>query len=74
MLYVLLGRAGAPTFYDKLLQVPVLNLSVILIDRAARSSVLRGFDPAAFGRSLAPPTLVPHHGELAWHPADEHTN
>ena len=54
VLYVVLGRAGAPTFYDKLLQVPVLNLSVILIDRAARSSVLRGFDPAAFGRSLAP--------------------
>ena len=53
-LYVLLGRAGAPTFYDKLLQVPVLNLSVILIDRAARSSVLRRFDPAALGRSLAP--------------------
>ena len=53
-LYVLLGRAGAPTFYDKLLQVPLLNLSVILIDRAARSTVLRRFDPAALGRSLAP--------------------
>ena len=53
-LYVLLGRAGAPTFYDKLLQVPVLNLSVILIDRAARSAFLRRFDPAALGRSLAP--------------------
>ena len=54
VLYVLLGRAGAPTFYDKLLQVPLLNLSVILIDRAARSTVLRRFDPAALGRSLAP--------------------
>ena len=54
VLYVVLGRAGAPTFYDKLLQVPVLNLSVILIDRAARSAVLRRFDPAALGRSLAP--------------------
>ena len=54
VLYVVLGRIGAPTFYDKLLQVPLLNLSVILIDRAARSTVLRGFDPAALGRSLAP--------------------
>ena len=54
VLYVLLGGAGAPTYYDKLLQVPILNLSVILIDRAARSAVLRRFDPVALGRSLAP--------------------
>ena len=53
-LYVLLDRAGAPTFYDKLLQVPVLNLSVIAIDRAVRSSPLRRLDPAALGRALAP--------------------
>jgi hypothetical protein len=33
-LYDLLGRAGMPTFYDKLLQVPLLNLSVRMIDRA----------------------------------------
>ena len=54
VLYVVLGRLGAPTFYDKLLQVPLLNLSVILIDRVACSAVLRRFDPAALGRSLAP--------------------
>ena len=53
-LYVLLDRAGAPTFYDKLLQVPLLNLSVIAIDRAVRSSFLRRLDPAALGRALAP--------------------
>ena len=53
-LYVLLDRAGAPTFYDKLLQVPLLNLSVIAIDRAVRSSPLRHLDPAALGRALAP--------------------
>ena len=41
-LYVLLDRAGAPTFYDKLLQVPLLNLSVIAIDRAVRSDVRCG--------------------------------
>jgi hypothetical protein len=34
-LYELLGRAGLPTFYDKLLQVPLLNLSVRMIDRVA---------------------------------------
>lgn len=36
-LYALLGRFGLPTFYDKLLPVPVLNLSVRLIDRVAKS-------------------------------------
>ena len=53
-LYVLLGRSGVPAFYDKLLQVPVLNLSIQLLDRMAHSRWLRGFDPAAFGRSLLP--------------------
>jgi hypothetical protein len=33
-LYSLLGVIGAPTFYDKLLCVPLLNLSVPFIDRA----------------------------------------
>lgn len=36
-LYSLLGKMGVPTFYDKLLCVPLLNLSVIAIDRAVRS-------------------------------------
>jgi hypothetical protein len=53
-LYQLLGAAGVPAFYDKLLQVPVLNLSVRLLDRAARSKWLEAFDPAQLGRSLAP--------------------
>jgi hypothetical protein len=53
-LYAALGRAGLPTFYDKLLQVPVLNLSVKMIDRAARSRVLRPFDPVALGQRLLP--------------------
>jgi hypothetical protein len=51
-LYALLGLAGVPTFYDKLLQVPLLNLSIKSIDRAVRSEALRRFDPAAIGRSL----------------------
>jgi hypothetical protein len=53
-LYRLLGSAGMPTFYDKLLQVPLLNLSVKAIDRAARSRWLRFFDPASLGRWLVP--------------------
>ena len=37
VLYTLLGALGAPTFYDKLLCVPILNLSVIAIDKIVRS-------------------------------------
>ena len=37
VLYALLGAVGAPTFYDKLLCVPLLNLSVQWIDSLARS-------------------------------------
>ena len=36
-LYTLLGALGAPTFYDKLLCVPLLNLSVQRIDGLVRS-------------------------------------
>ena len=54
LLYQWLGMAGLPTFYDKLLQVPLLNLSIKAIDRAARSRLLRPLDPAALGRALAP--------------------
>ena len=50
--YALLAGAGLPTFYDKLLPVPLLNLSVGLLDRAARSGVLRRLGPARRG-SLA---------------------
>ncbi|MBV9508120.1 MAG: hypothetical protein JO323_24265 [Acidobacteriia bacterium] len=53
-LYRILGSAGMPTYYDKLLQVPLLNLSVKAIDRIARSGWLRFLDPAALCRSLAP--------------------
>jgi hypothetical protein len=53
-LYQLLGSTGMPTFYDKLLQVPLLNLSVKGIDSVARSRFFRVFDPEALGRSLLP--------------------
>ena len=53
-LYSVLTHAGLPGFYDKLLQVPVLNLSIKLIDRTARSKAFRAFDPVALGRGLTP--------------------
>jgi hypothetical protein len=53
-LYALLGNLGLPTFYDKLLQIPVLNLSIKLIDRLARSNALQRVDPTAIVRPLAP--------------------
>jgi hypothetical protein len=53
-LYQLLGSMGMPTFYDKLLQVPLLNLLVQAIDQLMGSRWLRALDPAALGRALAP--------------------
>lgn len=43
-LYAILGNAGVPTFYDKLLCVPLLNLSVRGIDHLVRSWSARGVD------------------------------
>ena len=59
--YALLARAGLPTFYDKLLPVPLLNLSVGLLDRLARSPTLRRLGPARLGALAAagPPPAVP---------------
>ena len=49
-----LGRLGIPTFYDKLLGVPLLNLLIQLIDRAARSPLLARLDPGAIAERLLP--------------------
>jgi hypothetical protein len=52
-LYALLTAAGLPTFYDKLLQVPLMNLSVRQIDRIVeRISIL--------------PRFVTHRRNLTW--------
>jgi hypothetical protein len=51
-LYQLLGTLGLPTFYDKLLQVPLLNLSIKAIDRFA--SWAHTLDPTALVRGWAP--------------------
>jgi hypothetical protein len=52
-LYAWLGTAGYPTFYDKLLQVPLLNLSVKAIDWAFRSTPLTRLDPGRAWQGLA---------------------
>ena len=56
VLYSLLGACGAPTFYDKLLAVPVLNLSVRAIDAVvqsiARGGVLTRWSPSVPPRRL----------------------
>ena len=59
-LYALLGAAGLPTFYDKLLCVPLLNLSVQWIDRlAAAVRARREAAPRPEGtRAPAPASLL----------------
>jgi hypothetical protein len=53
-LYDLLLSANTPGFYDKLLQVPLLNLGVKWLDRLAASPRLKALDPAVWGRNWAP--------------------
>ncbi|HVY64590.1 MAG TPA: hypothetical protein VHH11_07200 [Gammaproteobacteria bacterium] len=53
LLYDLLIAMNTPAFYDKLLQVPLLNLSVVALDRLARSPRLKAIDPAAWLRAWA---------------------
>ncbi|MEO8465289.1 MAG: hypothetical protein ABI640_08100 [Gammaproteobacteria bacterium] len=54
LLYDLLLSANTPGFYDKLLQVPLLNLSVKSLDRLARWPALKALDPSVWGRALVP--------------------
>ena len=53
-LYAMLGAAGLPTFYDKLLCVPLLNLSVQWIDRLAAAIRARREAAPAAERARAP--------------------
>jgi len=52
-LYQILGSAGMPTFYDKLLQVPILNLSARAIDRIAGAGFTLGRSWTGRQRNLA---------------------
>jgi hypothetical protein len=60
-LYGLLTASGLPTFYDKLLQVPLMNLSVRHIDRWVQWPALRRFSPE---RLL--PRFTGYRRNLAW--------
>ena len=71
LLYDWLLRAGMPGFYDKLLQVPLLNLSVKWLDAIARSPALQRIDPAAWGLPAVASAkvgraLVPRQRHLAY--------
>lgn len=50
--YALLGMFGAPRFYDKLLCVPLLNLTVRALDRAS-GAIARSFAQFNFRRWMA---------------------
>ena len=54
VLYAVLRKAGIPAFYDKLLPVPILNLSIKAIDHFAQSPWLSRLSPANLGTSLSP--------------------
>lgn len=52
ILFVVLRHQGIPTFYDKLLPVPLLNLMVRRIDWLATGPLAR-LDPARLGKELS---------------------
>jgi hypothetical protein len=58
-LYTILGAAGAPTFYDKLLCVPLLNLSVRGIDHLVRRAGAHHEATVRPRKSRWPSVLVP---------------
>src|SRR6186997_3223529 len=51
-LYALLDSMGAPTYYDKLLQVPIMNLLVKRFDLIGRSASWSWLNPARLGAAL----------------------
>ena len=61
LLYEWFSRIGVPAFYDKLLPVPIMNLSIQMIDWAARTTWLSRLDP---GRLT--PTLTGRKRNLAY--------
>jgi hypothetical protein len=50
----LLAALHAPGFYDKLLPVPLMNLTIRAIDRLARTPSLARLDPGRLGATWAP--------------------
>ena len=54
VLYVILVSSNVPTFYDKLLPIPILNLMVRAIDRFAAWKPMWRLDPTRLAPSLSP--------------------
>jgi hypothetical protein len=54
VLFVVLEHYDAPTFYDKLLPIPIMNLMVRGIDRLVRVPKLAALDPARLRRAWTP--------------------
>ena len=50
-LYGILGSMGVPTFYDKLIPVPILNLAIQFFDRVANLATFRRVKLALFDHS-----------------------
>jgi hypothetical protein len=51
--FLLLDASGMPTFYDKLLPVPLMNLAVRAIERWTARPALAAIDPSRWGRVLS---------------------
>lgn len=52
VLFEVLEYFGAPSFYDKLLSVPLLNLSILLLDKIGNKLNLKSFLPDSFNVSM----------------------
>jgi hypothetical protein len=61
LFYEWFRQIGVPAFYDKLLPVPIMNVSIKLIDRIAKSRWLSRIDPARLA-----PTLTGRNRNLAY--------
>ncbi len=66
VLYALLGAAGAPAFYDKLLAVPILNLAVRGIDRFARGMRFAQGPVTRWAPTRPAPRLAGRARNVAW--------
>ncbi len=57
-LYAVLARLGVPTFYDKLLAVPLLNLMVTVIDRVLRKTISEWISWASTSDTVRPDAVT----------------
>lgn len=57
LLFEILEYYGAPTFYDKLLSVPLLNISILALDKFARNLSFAKILPAVSNWKISPHKL-----------------